>query len=337
MKLHKASLRLAGLYLSIIMMISLFFSANLYELSIQEVDRGFRRQTDIIDRSPDLFLPQDLREQLFSETSNQYQTAKGRILARLAIVNAFILVTGGFISYYLARRTIRPIEEVQEAQSRFTADASHELRTPLAVMQSEIEVALMDPKLNIRSAKAQLNSNLEELSKLISLSEGLLQLSQLDDGYLETKPSDIQTLIEDVVKNNQALAKNKKIKLNVLSNPKYKIPMDPEGIRKVLNILIENAIKYSKDNGQVEIGSKVTDKHIRIEVKDNGIGIKPAEAKHIFDRFYRADSARTKSEAGGYGLGLAIAKSIVELHKGSIEVTSIPDKQTVFSLILPKA
>lgn len=112
--------------------------------------------------------------------------------------------------------------------------------------------------------------------------------------------------------------------------------MDPEGIVKVLNVLIENAVKYSPRGSVVEISAVSGDKQASIEVVDRGIGIKPSETKHIFDRFYRADSARSKSEAGGYGLGLSIAKSIVDLHDGSLKVASTPGERTVFSVTLPK-
>lgn len=338
MKLHRPALKLAGLYLAIIMFISVFFSLTIYQLSIQEVYRGFSRQENVIIQTPQLFLPQDLRDELLSQRDEQYENAKADILSRLFLVNITILITGGFISYYVARRTIRPIEEARETQSRFIADASHELRTPMAVMQSEIEVALMDPKLNLKSAKEHMNSSLEELSKLISLSESLLQLSQLEDEVLSKSQIEISKLIEEVVRNNKSVAIKKNIKLNLLSNPKQQILADKEGLKKVFNIFLDNAIKYTPKGGEVRISSKKSDgKNIAISIEDNGIGIKPVEIKNIFDRFYRADVARTKSGSGGYGLGLSIAKSIVDLHGGSIEVTSTPGKRTIFSIKLPLA
>lgn len=337
MRLHTASLRLAGLYLAIIMVISLFFSGVVYQLSIHEVYQGLQKQEDLIERSPNVFLRPEFREELYNQHDEQYENVKAEILGRLVIVNLSIFIAGGFISYYFARRTIRPIEEAHEAQSRFTADASHELRTPLAVMQSETEVSLMDPKLNLKSAKKQLRSNLEELAKLTSLSEGLLQLSQLEEGGLDKKPVAVKTIIDNAVKNHQKPAVKKKVKLNILSATEQKIFADPISITQAIGVLIDNAIKYSPYNREVSISATAEDKHIKIEVIDHGIGINPAEIKYIFDRFYRADSARTKSGAGGYGLGLSIARSIVKLHNGSIKADSVPGKRTVFSVVLPKA
>jgi signal transduction histidine kinase len=317
------------------MVISLFFSASIYQLSIREVYAGYRKQQDILERSPDLFLPPDLRDELYNERAEQYASTREDILGRLVLVNIAILLAGGFISYFLARRTIRPIEKAHEAQRRFTADASHELRTPLAVMQSEIEVSLMDPKLNIKAAKKQMKSSLEELARLKGLSEGLLQLSQLEDENLDRKISELSEIIKLSIRDNKPLADKKKIRLSLISNPRRKIFVDAEGIRKVLNILIENAIKYSPNSSEVRINSQMRDKKILINIEDRGIGIQPEEIRHIFDRFYRADSARTKSEAGGYGLGLSIAKSIVQQHGGTISVNSTPGRQTVFSVSLP--
>lgn len=335
MRIHLPALRLAGLYLAIIMLISLFFSATIYQLSIQEVYRGISRQQDVLEQTPDLFLPQDLRNELFHQRDEQYENIKADILGRLFLVNLTILIAGGFISYYFALRTIKPIEEAREAQSRFTADASHELRTPLAVLQSETEVALMDPKLNLKAAKAQMRSNLEEISRLISISEGLLQLSQLEDGRLEKKAVELSKIVSGAVDDNRVYAKSKDIKLNVLSNKTVKLTADPEALKKVFSILIDNAIKYSQSGNEVSIRSEAKDNQAVVEIEDNGIGIKNAEISKIFDRFYRADSARTKSGAGGYGLGLSIAKSIIDLHGGAIEVTSTPGKKTVFGVILP--
>lgn len=337
MKIHLPALRLAGLYLAIIMVISLFFSATIYQLSIEEVYRGISKQQDVIEQTPDLFLPQGLRDELFNQRNEQYENIKADILGRLFLVNMTILIAGGFISYYLALRTIRPIEEAREAQSRFTADASHELRTPLAVLQSETEVALMDPKLSLKAAKAQMQSSLEEISKLINISEGLLQLSQLEDGGLDKAVVELSGIVSEAVADNRAYAKSKDIKLNVLSNKAVELTADPEALKKVFSILIDNAIKYSQPGNEVKIRSTGKDKRAVVEIEDNGIGIKKTEVSNIFDRFYRADSARTKSGEGGYGLGLSIAKSVIDLHGGAIEVTSIPGKKTVFSVSLPAA
>lgn len=335
MKIHLPALRLAGLYLAVIMLISLFFSVTIYQLSIHEVYRGFSKQQDVLEQTPELFLPQELRDELLNQRSRQYENIKADILGRLFLVNLAILIAGGFISYYWALRTIRPIEEAREVQSRFTADASHELRTPLAVLQSETEVALMDPKLNLKSAKAQMKSNLEEVSKLINISEGLLQLSQLEDGRLDKKSVELSKIVSMAVKDKRTYAKSKKIKLNLLSNNTKNVYADADALRKILSVLIDNAIKYSQPNSEVKVSSTVRDKNAVIEVEDSGIGIKGSEIKNIFDRFYRADTARTKSDAGGYGLGLSIAKSIIDLHGGAIEVASTPGKKTVFSVILP--
>lgn len=335
--IHLPSLRLAGLYLTIIMVISFFFSATIYELSIDELDRGFRRQADLIDKYPEFSLPEKLQEQIFNIRDTQYSNAKARVFERLLLINLVILGTGGILSYYLARRTIRPIEEAREAQSRFTADASHELRTPLAVMQSEIEVSLMDPKLNIKSAKEQLNSNLEEIDKLKDLSEKLLKLARLEDSELNEKKLSVKKIINTGISNTNALAKNKHIKIVITNKPSSNIIGDETRIIEAVSILLANAIKYSPEKTKIEISTKVDKRNVKISVKDYGVGIKPKELTKIFDRFYRADNSRTKSGPGGFGLGLAIAKDIVEQHDGSINVISSTGKGSTFTITLPRA
>jgi len=157
---HKTSTKLASLYLAIMMAISLFFSLNVYQLSMQEFDRGIRRPGPSLDQSINQYFPGNIQDRFRENREQQYEDARAHIINRLLLINLVILVGGGFLSYYLALRTLKPIEEANEAQSRFTADASHELRTPITVIRSENEVTLMNPKLTLAQAKAQLKSNI---------------------------------------------------------------------------------------------------------------------------------------------------------------------------------
>lgn len=332
---HKTSTKLAGFYLAIFMAISFFFSVNLYHLSVQEFDRDYNREINLINRVPDFQISPDMRQRFLATRQVQYAEAKGRVLGRLALVNGIILIGGGFLSYYLARRTLRPIEQAHESQSRFTADASHELRTPIAAMRSEIEVALMNPKLTLAQAKNQLTSNLEELEKLTALSEGLLRLAQYDRKDALTEKVDLKSTTNDAVARVEASARLKNIKVTVIKSPKITLQGNKASLIEALVTVLDNAIKYSPEKSSIEVALQTKDKQAIITITDHGIGIKPDELPHIFDRFYRADSARSKQTTKGYGLGLSIAKSIVSAHNGSISATSKPDKGSTFTLSLP--
>jgi two-component system, OmpR family, sensor histidine kinase CiaH len=332
---HKTSVKLAALYLAIMMGISIFFSANIYQLSVQELDRGLRRPSPAIERITPRELGPTIRDLLEQDREQRYQEARSRVLNRLVLINLLILIGGGYISYLLALRTLRPIEEAHEALERFTADASHELRTPIAAMQAEIEVALMNPKLTLKDAKQRLQSNLEELAKLTALSEGLLRLAQLNNQELELKQVSVESMVSTAVQRVLPLAELKNILINVPSIQDLQVIGDEQSLTEALVILLDNAVKYSSEKSEITLEAKATNKDVVISVQDQGIGIKATELPHIFDRFYRADSARSKQDSNGYGIGLAIAKNIIDLHKGAIGVKSKPGKGSTFTISLP--
>lgn len=335
MVFHKTSLKLAGFYLAILMIISLFFSASIYQVSVNELERGLRRPGPVFSRSVNEGFPDILRDQLMQERVDAYEVAQDRIMTRLIFINLLILVGGGLLSYYLAVRTLRPIEEAHQALERFTADASHELRTPITAMRSEIEVALMDPKLSLKDAKLQLKSNVEELEKLTALSEGLLQLAHIDHNNLQLEPVSASLLATDAMERVTTQAKQRKVKLQLLEETGSFILAEKISATEALVTLLDNAIKYAPTGSTVEVTISEKQRHIEFAVTDHGPGIAPNELPHIFERFYRADSSRTKQGADGYGLGLAIAKGIADAHGGSVKVSSSVGKGSTFTLSLP--
>lgn len=337
-KLHKPSTKLAGLYLAIIMAISLFFSANVYQLSLREFNRGANVGAQVL--GPTLTSPEGgvwsvVQERLQDEHDRRYAAAQQGVIARLIMINLVILVGGGVLSYYLARRTLRPIEEAHEAQSRFTADASHELRTPLAAMQSENEVALMSPDLTLDKAKGLLASNLEELGRLTTLSEGLLRLAQLEHGTMEYQRLAVDDIVQSAIDRVLPAAEKKHILMHPKGAKGIRVTGDATALTEAVVILLDNAVKYSPEKTEVIVAARKEQRTVAITVRDSGPGIKATEVPHIFDRFYRADVARTKQKVSGYGLGLAIAKNIVDLHGGKISVQSSPGSGSEFTITLP--
>ena len=334
---HKATLKLTAIYLSIMMVISLAFSFGLYQISIKELDRGLRRQSDTLLGGPRLrqFIT-DL-SQINISHQQELEQSKSSLKWQLLFINIGILVGGGILSYGLARRSLKPIEKAHQAQSRFTADASHELRTPLAVMQTEIEVALMDPKLTLKDAKQQLISNLEELAKLTGLTQGLLQLAKLDNNSLAKANINLNEVIKSVIKQAKPRADKKAISITTKLSVNLKVAADKIAIEEALLTILDNAIKYSPEKSVISVDSTKHGDHALINVKDSGIGIGEEDLKHIFERFYRADTARSNQGNHGYGLGLAIAKNIIDLHSGEITATSQLNAGSTFTIKLPLA
>jgi two-component system sensor histidine kinase CiaH len=332
----KTYLKLAGFYLLVLAVISFVFSVNIYQLSVNEIENDLKLHSSRLDR---FNMPNYAKNAFLQEANNQYLDAKGRILLRLTVVNLFVIAVGGLLSYYLARWTLRPIENTHRSLERFTADASHELRTPIAAMQTETEVTLMNPNLTLNEAKKQLESNLEELQKLTGLTDMLLQVARYNEyEAMVFELIDIREVVGESIDKVDAMAKNKNIKI-VYKKPAdaIMVNVDPASIEQAIIIILENALKYSTKGKQVSVTSVVYGSEVAVEIKDNGKGISKDNLKHIFDRFYRADVSRSKEGHKGYGLGLSIAKNIISKNDGSICVDSVEGVGSSFKVVLKKA
>lgn len=325
-----ASLKLTGWYLLILMVISLTFSAILYQLASAELRRGLRAPAGI-SINGGLFMESSYAQQL---RETRYREGVARLTGNLIVLNVATLVAGGGVSYFLARRTLQPIHEAMEAQGRFTSDASHELRTPLAVMQSEIEVGLRDKAATKQGYKELLESNLDEVNRLRELSDRLLQLSSERDLQLSPVALDDVSIeaISHVVKN----AQQKHIAVVNEVKP-VRIEANLEALADAVTVLLDNAIKYSPNGTTVTMSSEVRGKTVLLHVTDEGPGIAEEDLPHVFDRFYRADTSRSRQHVEGHGLGLSIAQRIVSQHDGQVEITSEPGKGSTFTIRLPRS
>jgi two-component system sensor histidine kinase CiaH len=329
---QSAAIKLTVWYLVIIMALSIGCSLALYNVSSTDLENNIRRRLPL--SVNELLSPQDVRD-LARLRSRQLDTDLNHLKSNLVSFNILVFLVGGGASYLLARRTLEPLEQSLDAQKRFTSDASHELRTPLTAMQAEIEVALRDQKLSKAQAVELLQSNLEEVEKLRNLSDGLLNLAQ------HQKPAQLSAVnlklaVNDALKRVEKTATDKNITI-ADHTKEMTLKTDNYSLSELLVILIDNAIKYSPKGSKIQLSSARYSKTGRISVRDEGIGIKATELPHIFDRFYRSDTSRSKSQADGYGLGLAIAKKIADSLEGSIEVKSAPDKGSTFTISLPTA
>lgn len=321
---QSATTKLTLWYMALIMLVSVGFSIVLYRVSAMEIERGLTVGGGIF-KVVDPAGIESARE-LFIRQSNM------RLQQNLLFINIGMLAVSGAASYWLARRTLQPIEEAMEAQGRFVSDASHELRTPLTAIYTENEVALRNPKLGKPEMRELLQSNLEEIDKLQDLTDRLLQLANGND-----MPMDVVPLEEAAIDAMNRVMKNAQAKHITIENSvgRTRVRGNQQSLTDLLSILLDNAVKYSPERTSIVMSSSVDGKYAEILVRDNGAGIKASDLPHIFDRFYRADASRSKQQISGYGLGLSIAKKIVDLHGGNINADSKLGKGTTFKIHIP--
>lgn len=221
------------------------------------------------------------------------------------------------------------------AQKQFVQDASHELRTPLTILKGEIEVALRKTR-TPQQYQETLESSLEEINRLYGIVENLLLMAKMDNTgvMLNKHPVDLGELIQHVAQSIKVLVDQKQIRLVVRTPATPLINGDEQYLKRLILNLLDNAVKYTPDSGEVRIETLHKGANVLLQVANSGPGISEADLPHIFDRFYRADQART---GAGFGLGLSIVKSIVDLHEGTISVKSSTTEGTQVTVSLPTA
>lgn len=221
------------------------------------------------------------------------------------------------------------LDRLDEQRRDLMADVTHELRTPLTVVQGNLE-GMLDGL--YPANEATLSSLVDEIKIISRLVEDLRTLALAESGALQLKkePTDLAMLVQDAVSpfQTQADAKHVKIKLEILPDLPW-VELDPGRMRQVLTNLLANAVRYTPEGGMVSLRFRQADGRALLEVQDSGLGIPPDELTHVFERFHKS------SDSGGMGLGLAIAKHLVEAHGGTITAESAPGQGTKMKVELP--
>lgn len=264
-------------------------------------------------------------------TALRQQIRTQRLL--FALLSAVAAAALFLFSWHFTKRLLRPLEENQQKQTQFIAAASHELRTPLAVILSCASASRYG---NEEERAHFLDSIQSEGARMSGLIEDMLLLTSLEAHTWTIKkcPTELDTLLLETFEAFEPVAAEKSICLSI-DLPEDSLPpcsCDPERIRQVLSILLHNGISYTPSHGQIHLSLAYDGKTYRIQAADNGIGIPDEEKTHIFDRFYRADEAR--SAKGHFGLGLSIASEIIKAHQGKILVSDTPGGGSTFTIVL---
>ena len=249
----------------------------------------------------------------------------------IVVVMASFWILSLIASLYLARVSVKPLLESMQKQQSFVENASHELRTPLAVLQNRLETLFRKPEATIMESSESIASSLEEVRNMRFLTTNLLNLARRDDGINpelgEVEPDFFNTTFTNyemiASENNRVFHFENRIHRTIIT--------DKLLLKQLMTILFDNAVKYTEEEGVIHFVIAATERNLYLSVADDGIGISAADKKKIFDRFYRVDKARTRQK-GGFGLGLSLAKQIVDALKGTISVKDNKPHGTIFEV-----
>ena len=258
---------------------------------------------------------------------------------KLSLLKIFISV--GFISLiallmisiYLTNKSIKPIKDVFDKQKQFIADTSHELKTPLTIIKTNTSLVLSNPEDPVKNQSKWINYINLQTDRMSELVNEMLSLAKLDtdENTLVLSSINISKIIESMI---DAIIYENGINLYTKIDNDIFITGDKESLKKLFSIIMDNAIKHTNNKGSIHVNLVLDKNTVKLSIKNTGKGISSEHIEKIFERFYRVDSSRVR-ETGGYGLGLSIAKSIVEQHKGNIYAKSTVDKDTTFFVEFP--
>jgi signal transduction histidine kinase len=325
---RKAGIKLTLIYSSLFLVAFWVFSIGLYfwmenyfgESYISEVEQQGEFEFD---------------EQDAAIANIAADVAQDRLEKTLLILNGAMIIIVPIIAWLMTRRTLAPVQRIHERQKQFVSDVAHELRTPLSIMSGELEVALGKER-TVEDYRQVLNSSKQETDRLIELSENLLFLARTDQRRqaIEFEKVDVTDLIGSIIASVQAESTEKEIGIHFEpgEEPTF-VWGQPTMLRRLFFNLVDNAIRYTPSRGEIWIFLATGKRYTQVDIRDTGVGIPAEDQEKIFNRFYRVDASRSQTK--GYGLGLAICKSIVELHHGSITVRSALGKGSTFTVILP--
>ncbi len=251
----------------------------------------------------------------------------------LSIGTVIVVVLSIIISWYLSKRAMEPIISSYKKQAEFIQNASHELRTPLTIIQAKQEMLLQSPDSKIIDKSEDIALSLNETRRLSKMITELMDLARSDSNTTKIHKSmtNMETVAKEIVVPYKEMAglQNKNMVLNV--NCDRELNVDKNKIKQLLVIVLDNALKYTEENDTIDVDIHNHEEKLIMNIKDTGIGISDEGLKHIFERFYREDKARSRSK-GGTGLGLSIAQTIVKSHGGSIKISHNKPKGIVVTI-----
>jgi len=315
-----------------------------------------RLQTDQLNDVQTITIDDSNEEELtFHSITQKYQDTDGEIAYVQVIANVnqierslatvqkivvgcmvFFWLISIAVSFFLANRSMQPVLRSWKRQQEFVADASHELRTPLTIIQNSLESLFQRPNHTILDESETVAQALNETRRMTTLTTDLLTIARSDSNQLLIKKEKTaaNAFLEELVKPFQEMAALEEKDFQLQTHGEKEVFFDRQKIHQVFVILLDNALKYTKEEDKIIVTSEFTHKHWILHFKNTGAPISKEGKKHIFERFYREDEARSKQE-GGYGLGLSIALEIITAHEGELTVQDYTSSGVDFVVKLP--
>ncbi len=316
---QRARIKLAAFYTLGVLVLMVIFSVSVYVLFSRNAVDNLEYQ------GPG-------RDQGASVETQVVANAQHRLQTILLIMDGLVVFLAAGVSYYVAGKALQPVENAYTAQKKFAADAAHELRTPLTIMKTGAETVLAGG--SREEYEKYIQDSLEESEFLAGVVNDLLFLARSANNKTNFSSLDLGELVRKQAQFMMPYAKTKNVALTCLPAGRIIVNGNPDHLRRLLNNLIKNAIDYNRENGKVEVSLRESKDRVTMQVADTGVGIGAPDLDRVYDRFYKADPARSGA-GGGAGLGLSIAKEIVEAHKGKLDVKSTPSEGTLVTVQLP--
>lgn len=320
---QKARLKLTFWYILISTVLLMVFSIA----AINAENKAFARLEEVLS-------DKQQRPKLSAFLEERIDKFESDFRKRLFMFDLILLIGVSFASYFLSGRTLKPIAEMIRKQEEFSADLSHELRTPLTTISMEIEAIKRIEKQIPKVIQEAFESILEETSRMKGIVDGLLTLVREESYKSKTNWTkfDLSRPVSEVFEQMKPLGQKKRLNLKIEQHKDLFVYGNPEEIKQVVLILLDNAIKYTPNHQMVKVRTVLEGKDVLLSVSDTGTGISEKDLPHIFERFYRG---QVSNVAKGSGLGLSIAKKIIERHNGKIWVAGKIGDGSEFAVVLP--